>query len=54
MAPRLTSVCLRASSILVLLLLWWIASELMNDPQVLPGPLSIGQTIITDLKDSGT
>lgn len=53
MPARLTAVCLRAGSIVVLLLLWWSASTLMNDPQVLPGPLSIGRTIMTDLAAPG-
>ena len=53
MAFGLKSIALRASSIVVLLLLWWAASELMNDSQVLPGPMAIGRTIITDLKTPG-
>ncbi|HEY7244944.1 MAG TPA: ABC transporter permease [Xanthobacteraceae bacterium] len=53
MAPRLKDIGLRASSIIVLLLLWWGASDLMNDPQVLPGPVAIGQTIITDFNTPG-
>ena len=53
MASGLKNIGLRASSIVVLLLLWWAASKLMNDPQVLPGPLAIGRTIITDLKTPG-
>src|SRR6516225_5080031 len=53
MASGLKSIGLRASSIVVLLLLWWAASALMNDPQVLPGPLAIGRTIIADLKTPG-
>ena len=47
------SVCLRAGSIGVLLLLWWASSRLMNDPEVLPGPLAIGLTIGTDLTRVG-
>ena len=53
MVSSLKSIGLRASSIVVLLLLWWAASELMNDPQVLPGPVVIGQAIITDLRTPG-
>jgi NitT/TauT family transport system permease protein len=52
-ASRLQDIGLRAGSILILLLLWWAASVLMNDPEVLPGPAAIGQTIITDLKTPG-
>ena len=44
--PGLRSVVLRASSIVVLLLLWWVAARLMNDPEVLPAPVVIGQTIV--------
>jgi NitT/TauT family transport system permease protein len=53
MASRITSVGLRAGSIFVLLVLWWAASELMNDHEVLPGPLAIGQTIFTDFTTPG-
>jgi NitT/TauT family transport system permease protein len=44
---------LRAGSILFLLLIWWAASRLMNDPEVLPGPILIGQTIAEDLANPG-
>ncbi len=47
------SVGLRAASIVLLLLLWWAASRLVNDPDVLPGPLVIGRTIATDLAHAG-
>jgi NitT/TauT family transport system permease protein len=53
MAPGITSVGLRAGSIFVLLLLWWVASKLMNDHEILPGPLAIGQTILTDFTTPG-
>jgi NitT/TauT family transport system permease protein len=53
MTSRITSIGLRAGSIFVLLLLWWIASQLMNDHEVLPGPLAIGQTIFTDFTTPG-
>jgi NitT/TauT family transport system permease protein len=53
MASPLKDIALRASSIIVLLLLWWITSDLMNDPQVLPGPVAIGQTIISNFKTPG-
>ena len=53
MESRLKNVILRASSIVVLFLLWWAASRLMNDPQVLPGPLAIGRTIIVALNSRG-
>jgi NitT/TauT family transport system permease protein len=44
---------LRAGSIVVLLLLWWAAARLMHDPEVLPGPIAIGHTIMTDLTTEG-
>jgi NitT/TauT family transport system permease protein len=53
MAPALRNVSLRIGSIVVLLLLWWIASRLMHDPDVLPGPLVIGDTIAHDLVTPG-
>lgn len=53
MASRVRSVCLRAGSILVLLLLWWVASKLMHDPEVLPGPVPIGRTIAMDFATPG-
>jgi NitT/TauT family transport system permease protein len=53
MQSRLKSIGLRASSILVLLLLWWAASVAVHDPQVLPGPWSIARTIVTDLRTPG-
>jgi NitT/TauT family transport system permease protein len=53
MASRLATAALRVGSIAVLLLLWWAASRLMNDPQVLPGPLAIGRTIVADFQTKG-
>jgi NitT/TauT family transport system permease protein len=53
MASRREDIGIRAGSIIVLILLWWAASVLMSDPQVLPGPLAVGQTIIADLRTPG-
>lgn len=54
MASRgLRNAGLRAGSILLLLLMWWAASVLMNDPDVLPGPIVIGRTIAGDLASVG-
>jgi NitT/TauT family transport system permease protein len=50
---RLTTIGLRAGSIAALLLLWWAASRLMNDVDVLPGPLAIARTIAADFKSRG-
>jgi NitT/TauT family transport system permease protein len=47
------SVGLRAGSIGLLLVLWWAGSWLMDDPDVLPGPVAIGLTIGTDLAHVG-
>jgi NitT/TauT family transport system permease protein len=53
MASRLKSIGLRVGSIIVLLLLWWAASVLMNDSQVLPGPRAIAKTIVADFQTKG-
>jgi NitT/TauT family transport system permease protein len=53
MSGGLKSAGLRVGSIVSLLLLWWIAARLMQDPEVLPGPLAIGNTIAADLSRSG-
>ena len=53
MSFHLKSIGLRAASIFVLLALWWAASVLMNDPEVLPGPLAIARTIAADFKTPG-
>jgi NitT/TauT family transport system permease protein len=53
MSHGLKSIGLRAGSIIALLLLWWAASRLMNDIEVLPGPALIGETIAHDLTNKG-
>ncbi len=53
MTRRWQIAALRAGSILALLLIWWAASKFMNDPQILPGPLAIGRTIVADLQTPG-
>ena len=53
MSSHLKSIGLRVASIVVLLALWSAASALMNDPEVLPGPLAIAQTIVADFKTPG-
>lgn len=53
MSSHLKSIGLRAASIVVLLALWWAASALMNDPEVLPRPLAIAQTIVADFRTPG-
>ncbi|MFZ1922423.1 MAG: ABC transporter permease subunit [Xanthobacteraceae bacterium] len=53
MASRLKIVALRVSSIAVLILIWWVASELVNDAQILPGPWAIATTIVADFKTRG-
>ena len=39
---------LRVGSILFLILLWWVASRLIADPEILPGPAMIAKTIVED------
>jgi NitT/TauT family transport system permease protein len=53
MPPQVKSVGLRIGSLLVLLLLWAVASRLMNDVEVLPGPAIIGDAIVKDLSRPG-
>jgi NitT/TauT family transport system permease protein len=53
MTPRQNSIALRVGSIVALLLLWAAASRLMNDPEVLPGPLVIGEAIALNLAGDG-
>jgi NitT/TauT family transport system permease protein len=44
---------LRAGSILVFVLIWWAASRLMDDAEVLPSPLTVGAAIMADLSSTG-
>ena len=53
MSGRVRSVGLRASSILVLLVLWWAIALIMDDPEILPGPVQIGETIAFNLVTTG-
>ena len=53
MAHAIRSVGFRAGSIVVLLALWWMAARLVHDPEVLPGPAMIGETIAHDLTHPG-
>jgi NitT/TauT family transport system permease protein len=53
MSAGLRNFGLRAGSIVVLILLWWIAAKLMHDPEVLPGPGVIAATIYDDLTTPG-
>ena len=53
MSARLQTFALRAGSLVALLLLWWLASVLMNDPQVLPGPATIARAIVADFRTTG-
>jgi NitT/TauT family transport system permease protein len=48
MARSARSIGLRAGSVIALLLCWWIAAKLMQDPDVLPGPGAIAATIAED------
>jgi NitT/TauT family transport system permease protein len=53
MPSHFRSVGLRVGSIVLLVLLWSIASRLMSDPEVLPGPAAIGDAIVSDLVHEG-
>jgi NitT/TauT family transport system permease protein len=53
MAAALKSASLRAASIIALILLWWAAAAAMNNPEILPTPLTIARTIAADLKTPG-
>jgi NitT/TauT family transport system permease protein len=53
MPSAVKSVGLRLGSIVVLIALWWIASWLMHDPDVLPAPLTIATTIVSDFTENG-
>ena len=52
-AIRYRNACLRAGSIVVLLVVWWAGAQLAQDPEVLPGPIVTGKTIVTDLTTPG-
>jgi ABC-type nitrate/sulfonate/bicarbonate transport system permease component len=53
MPHALKSFGFRAGSIVALIVLWWAASRLMNDLEVLPGPGVIGAAITRDLTTDG-
>ena len=53
MESRFQLVGLRIGSIVVMLFIWWIAGILMDDPEVLPGPVLTGTTIMTNLVTLG-
>jgi NitT/TauT family transport system permease protein len=48
MTSALKSIGLRVASIVALVALWWVASLLMHDPEVLPTPWAIATTIASD------
>lgn len=53
MGSSLKNVALRVGSIVTLLILWFIASRLLHDPEVLPGPFRVADTIALDLAKPG-
>jgi NitT/TauT family transport system permease protein len=53
MGRGIKNIVLRMGSIVVLLLVWSAAAQWMHDPEILPGPLVIGETIASDLVKSG-
>src|SRR5262249_55616611 len=53
MVGSVRTIGLRAGSVVVLLLLWWIAAKLMHDPEVLPAPAAIAAAIAEDFLSPG-
>ena len=53
MSSRAKGISLRISSIFVLILIWWVTAILMDDVEVLPGPVLIATTIGTNLVTLG-
>jgi NitT/TauT family transport system permease protein len=53
MAFKLKIVGLRVASIVVLILLWWAASEAIQDPDILPGPAAVARTIVANFQKPG-
>ncbi len=53
MSTRARGICLRVGSIVVMLIIWWAAAILMDDVEVLPGPVLIAKTIWTNLWSLG-
>ena len=53
MESRAQLVGLRIGSIFVLLITWWVAGILMDDPEVLPGPVLTGTTIMMNMVTLG-
>ncbi len=53
MSSRARGICLRVGSIFVLLFIWWVTAILMDDVEVLPGPMLIAKTIGTNLVTLG-
>ncbi len=49
MESRTRSLALRVGSILLLLLLWWVAAQLVQDGDILPGPGAIARAMVADL-----
>jgi NitT/TauT family transport system permease protein len=53
MPSGLKNAFIRTGSLAALIVLWWVASVLMHDPQVLPTPATIAKTIVADLQTKG-
>ena len=53
MSSRARGICLRVGSIFVLLFIWWVTAILMDDVEILPGPMLIAKTIGTNLVTLG-
>ena len=53
MSDRMKAIGLRVSSLVILIVIWWLLSLYMNDVEVLPGPWLIFKTIFTNLVTYG-
>jgi NitT/TauT family transport system permease protein len=53
MSSRARGIFLRIGSIFVMLIIWWIAAILMDDVEVLPEPMLIASTIMSNLVTLG-
>jgi len=53
MPDRYRFIALRVGSIIVLLILWWLSALAMGDPDILPGPVQIGEAIANNLVTDG-
>ena len=53
MSDKFKAVFLRIGSIFIMLAIWWVAATMMNDVEVLPGPVLIATTIASNMVELG-